>query len=108
MKITIPIRLVSEANVKEHWGAKYRRSKEQKRIMGLFINKPFLKKLGVVKKVKLTRICKRCYDSDNLARSFKSVRDFIADVLGTNDAWGGIEWKYDQRKGDHGIEVQFS
>lgn len=50
--------------------------------------------------VTLTRTAPRLMDSDNLLGSFKSVRDEIADWLGTDDGPGGpVTWIVVQRTG---------
>ena len=49
--------------------------------------------------VTMTRIAPRELDSDNLAISFKHVRDGIADWLGVNDNDKRVTWKYAQERG---------
>ena len=49
--------------------------------------------------ITLTRIAPRPLDSDNLARSFKAIRDGIADALKINDGSKRLTWNYEQRKG---------
>lgn len=113
---TIPVRTVSEANRREHWAAKAKRAKELRSIAfvathanvdwrepGLFVA---VRKRGAT--ITLTRLAPRALDSDNLAASFKAVRDGIADSLGINDGDERIEWRYAQRKGkprEFGVQV---
>jgi len=49
--------------------------------------------------VTLTRIAPQELDDDNLARSFKAIRDGIADAVGVDDRSKRFRWKYDQEKG---------
>lgn len=47
----------------------------------------------------LTRIAPRKLDSDNLAASFKHVRDEVARWLGVDDGIESVVWHYAQRQG---------
>ncbi len=95
-------RIQSEANLREHWGAKSDRRKRQRRIVAeawkrdarLLGLRPRLPALVV-----LSRIAPRPFDSDNLTRAFKAVRDEIAEQLGADDADPRIKWRYEQRRG---------
>lgn len=49
--------------------------------------------------VVLTRIAPRELDDDNLARSFKAVRDQVAVHLGVDDRSKLVTWRYAQEKG---------
>lgn len=49
--------------------------------------------------VTLTRIALRKLDDDNLSRSFKAIRDQIADQMGINDGSDLFTWKYAQERG---------
>lgn len=48
--------------------------------------------------VTLTRLGPRKLDSDNLAGSFKAIRDGVADALGIDDGSELIQWEYRQEK----------
>lgn len=105
MKFTIPVKLVSTANKREHWGKRARRAKVHRGSAYLLtpdgINVPCT--------IRMTRIAPRPLDSDNLAISCKSVRDGIADAIGVDDGSELIKWEYDQRKGkpkEYACEVQ--
>lgn len=112
MLFEIPdLKVVSEANLREHWAEKARRAKAQREAAGLMMAsmgihhgrpKPPLA-------ITLTRIAPRTLDSDNLARSMKAVRDGIADALGVDDGDERITWVYGQRRGapkTYAVEVK--
>lgn len=110
IRYEIPVRAVSEANLRECWQARRRRAKAQREVayyhtvneMACAHNRPRLPMA-----ITLTRIGKRRLDSDNLARSLKAVRDGIADALGVDDGDERIEWRYAQRVGkDYAVEVE--
>jgi len=92
--IILPIRTESLANKREHWGAKAKRAKSQRGIAFLM-----MPKVQVPCVVTLTRIAPRKLDTDNLAISFKHVRDGIADRLGVDDGDGRVTWQYAQENG---------
>lgn len=48
--------------------------------------------------VTLIRIAARALDDDNLAYSFKAVRDGVADGLGVRDNDPRVTWRYAQAK----------
>lgn len=97
----MPLKIVSEANLRSHWIPKARRAKSHRHIgfvmtrakLGppCFLGRPFV--------VTLTRIAPRQLDSDNLAIGFKAVRDGIADALGINDGDKAVTWNYTQERG---------
>jgi crossover junction endodeoxyribonuclease RusA len=97
--ILLPIRVVSEANVRGHWAAKAKRVREHRgvarmlvlarRVRGDIGSPPYL--------VKLTKVGGRAFDTDNLSSAFKATRDGIAEALGIDD--GDVErlrFVYDQ------------
>ena|SRR5580692_5222633 len=119
---TLPIKLVSEANRKDHWTAKNRRAK----IIKNAIKAKWLKEHAIVAlpcTITLTRVSPRHLDSDNLQMACKSARDQIADLLipkskiellklnksgklktclinfGKSDSDPRLTWIYDQEKG---------
>ena len=101
IEVFVPIKTVSEGNMREHWGSRAGRHKKQK-IATAAALKPFTVKLPC--HVTLIRISARPLDDDNLQFSFKAIRDAIADVLipglkaGRADNDPRITWAYDQRK----------
>ena len=60
--------------------------------------------------ITLRRICadrRGWLDDDNLARSFKAVRDQVAENIGRDDGHETMRWKYDQRVGGkYEIEIE--
>jgi hypothetical protein len=112
LKLEIPIRTYSEANVSEHWFKAAKRHTAQKDMVRLYWLKSPKKGITVPCTVKLTRIGKRLLDSDNLQVSFKWIRDKVADILipqqaaGQADGDPRITWLYDQRKGPYSIEIE--
>ncbi len=99
IEVHLPIRTVSEANVREHWAVKAKRAKSQRAAAFLMLKRYRRSMNGKSLVVTLTRIGARKLDSDNLARSFKAIRDGIADALDIDDGSDRIEWKYAQQKG---------
>lgn len=88
MFLTMQIR--SEANMREHWATKYRRSKEQKTFVTTMMTIFGFHWRGLncpppPYSVILTRYGPKPFDDDNLARAFKSVRDAVASCLKVND-----------------------
>lgn len=49
--------------------------------------------------ITLTRIAPRAFDDDNLAASFKALRDGVADGLTVDDGDPRVTWRYAQRRG---------
>ena len=107
IEVHLPIRTVSEANVRECWQAKHRRAKGQKEAVGLMLNRyrRSLQAHGGRFYVTLTRVGVRKLDGDNLQRSFKAIRDQVAETIGIDDGSERIEWKYAQGKGKYGVKV---
>lgn len=110
MTVTIPIRLVSEANMREHWATKHRRKKAQQGAVKLvFATYKMPPKPPVI--VALTRIGARKLDPDNLAGSMKHVQDAVADILGVDDGdETKVRWIYQQRigkRGKYAVEIAF-
>lgn len=103
IEVLLPIRTRSEANLREHWARRARRARDHRlaaRLMVRAAGDPAdISSLSDAITVTLTRIAPRKLDSDNLARSFKAVRDGMADALGIDDGSSRITWCYAQRKG---------
>lgn len=102
--VEIPLTLPSVANLREHWAAKAKRVKAQRKatrwglVRGLVRARvdPTSRTPYVVT---LTRVSPRALDSDNLVSAFKACRDEIAAYFGVDDADPRIEWRYAQAKG---------
>jgi len=103
--VTLPIRLVSEANRRDHWAAKAKRVASQRRLvkMALWAKtrmcRVYEKSLaGYAYEITLTRIGPRTLDSDNIQGAFKGVRDQIAECIGVDDGSPRLTWVYGQEK----------
>lgn len=102
MKFTIPIKLASLANLREHHMVRARRAKAQRQAACLM-----MKPHPVPCVITITRVGPRPLDSDNLAISAKHVRDGIADRLGVDDGSPLLTWTYAQRKAkEYGVEIE--
>lgn len=105
----VPTKLVSEANMREHWAIKNKRKKSQQRAVELVWLAQRIRVAPPVV-VHLTRVGVRKLDSDNLAGSCKGVRDQIAKMIGVDDGdERKVRWEYSQRKGlpkEYGLEVR--
>jgi len=96
---SIPVKTISEANVREHWAPKAKRAKAQ-RTAAWAATSNKLENCppddDSTLEITLTRLGPRRMDSDNLARSMKAVRDGIADALGIDDGSDRLQWHYKQ------------
>ena len=101
VSFTIPYRLKSEANLREHWTKKHKRHKHEDGLIRLFMRNfdPVLPC-----HVRLIRIAPRSFDESNLVSAFKHIQDLVADLLIPNLARGRadgdprISWAYSQEK----------
>lgn len=92
--LVLPLRIVSEANKREHWRYRQRRSKACR---SAAVAVPTGIPVPCV--IHLTRIAPRRLDDDNLQSGFKALRDGIADRLGVKDNDPRVIWSYDQERG---------
>lgn len=107
VEMTLPVRLVSLLNLREHWATRAKRAKDHRETARLMtrlhtLYAPIAEFIvgGAPLRVTLTRIAPRELDSDdNLNASAKHVRDGIADALGIDDRDPRVKWLYAQRKG---------
>lgn len=97
----LPLRIVSTANLREHWTAKGRRNSTHRMTARVALRQHQVPTSGPLT-ITLTRIAPRKLDSDNLAIAFKACRDGIADWLGVDDGHESLTWLYEQRKGNPG------
>jgi hypothetical protein len=102
--VVLPIRVVSEANQREHWAKKASRAKAQRSIVRLAVGAHLRSRslhgsaLAPVV-VSFTRIGPRKLDMDNLAGSFKHVQDGVCDALGIDDGdEARIRFRYGQER----------
>lgn len=116
----VPIRTVSEANVRTHWAQRAKRTKSLREAakfhlmaavqnqVGRDVEPPQLLNDEIGKSVELTmtRVAPGQLDDDNLAGALKGFRDGIADAFGVDDRHPSLVWKYAQRRGKiYGVEV---
>jgi len=119
LKIFVPVRLISEANAAGSVRGQINRKKLQKNAtVAAFIDagcpvEGIIKMRGGQNRltcklvsppefplvVTMTRIAPRELDDDNLVRSFKTVRDKIADLLNIDDRDKRVTWVVAQRRG---------
>jgi hypothetical protein len=111
--ITIPLKIVSEANQREHWAPKRRRRRAQQETMlaHLLAYKDKLPPFPV--SVQFTRYGIQPLDNDNLTGAFKHVRDEIASFYKVDD--GDPRWKWHEpkqvrtkHKSETGISVELT
>lgn len=114
-KVFIPIKTVSEGNVREHWHKAASRHTAHRNAVTEALNQagvPFPLTYRVL--VTLVRHGVRKLDGDNLQFSFKWIRDAVADYLvpglakGRADDDPRLMWTYDQvkvSKGQEGFQI---
>lgn len=103
-------RIVSVANLREHWTKRSARAKVQRYNAYLQMREAALM-VGTTGPLKITmiRIAPRPMDTDNLAGGFKAIRDGVADWLRRDDGDPLITWLYEQQKGqpkEHAVIVR--
>ena len=99
MRIEVPIRIESVANLREHWAAKAKRSREHRAAVWYAL-KATKAPHALPCTVTLTRIAPRTLDShDNLRSGLKAAVDGVASWLMVDDADPRITWAYAQQAG---------
>jgi hypothetical protein len=91
--VLLPLRLVSEPNVREHWSKRAKRAKGHRSAALAVPRSP------LPCTVRVTRVGPRAMDRDNNIASMKHVIDGIADRLGVKDNDPRITWDYAQDTG---------
>lgn len=105
----VPIRTVSEANQREHWGARVRRKHAQQMEIAVAMQNNVRGRVAMPCRITLTRIGPKALDKDNLAGSFKHVQDAIAKKLSIDDGSPQVTWEYEQMPigvRNYGVKVQ--
>lgn len=94
--LLLPIKTISEANSRDHWTKRRQRFRAQawELYWAWHSAKPEIPPPPLI--VTLTRVGPRTLDSDNLAGSFKGIRDQLARLIGVDDGDSRIEWRYQQ------------
>lgn len=114
MRVHIPIRLPSLANESHrHWRSLVSIAKKQKeavfycfRAAGPNRRTPLEDIPPTPLLVTITRVGPTTLDDDNLAAACKYVRDQIAAEVGVDDGSPLYTWRYEQRKGKYGVDVE--
>jgi hypothetical protein len=121
----LPIRTVSEANSSEHWHEKSARHRRQQFIMREAYKK-YVTAIHLPCIITFTRMGPREMDDDNLAISFKYLRDELGECIfpekrgmylnkkgkmvkikGRADSDARVKWQYRQEKNSiHGIRIE--
>ncbi len=100
--VTLPLRLVTLENQREHWAKKAKRAKEQRSLAKWSIGWHAFDFVGgdtsTAYIVRLTRVAPRKLDPGNFQGCFKHVQDGVADWLGIDDGDPRIEWVYQQEQ----------
>jgi hypothetical protein len=102
IEFTIPgLRVVSAANLREHWTAKAKRIKRERQLFSLGVvasgmgNKlREMAKLNRRLDVTLTRRSPRLLDLDNAISGMKGFQDALAALLGVDDGSDRLCWHY--------------
>lgn len=85
--LVVPVRTVSESNVRTHWSKRHARVRDQRKVTDALLRTTF----GLCQQapvcVRLVRIAPRELDDDNLRGALKAVRDSVA-------AWVGLDDRY--------------
>lgn len=104
MIIVIPIRIVSESNLREHWSTKNKR--HNKHALAIrFMIRQVTSEIPLPCSIMMTRVAPRFLDDDNLRGALKHARDTIADILipglakGRADGDPRLKFEYGQEKG---------
>ena len=103
ISVILPIKIVSEANLRQHWRKVAARTRQHRQTARLVLQQ-YARPMGdgEVFTITLTRVAPRTLDDDNLASGFKAARDGVADWLGIDDGSPRIRWQYAQERGRAG------
>jgi hypothetical protein len=112
--LVMPIKIVSENNLSEHWTKKHRRHVVQKKTVKYYFS--LLEDIPHPPcHIILTRISPRLLDFDNLTGSLKWILDAVCDQLipglkpGRADGDKRLSFEYQQKKGlprQYGIQIE--
>jgi hypothetical protein len=104
IEISLPFKIQSESNLREHWRVSHARHKKMRRTVTLAFY-PYRNSFRLPCTVTITRIAPRELDFDNLISGCKYLRDYVADQIipglkmGQADHDPRITWVYMQEKG---------
>ena len=97
--LTLPLKIISEANSRQHWRQAAPRKALHRATARAMCQQHARPRHDGPITITLTRIAPRTLDDDNLASGFKAVRDGVADWLGIDDGSKRLAWRYAQAKG---------
>jgi hypothetical protein len=95
VQVFIPLCLKSEANRRDHWAVKRKRTSGHREAVALMLNRFQVPPLPLL--VTLTRYGPKRFDDDNNTRSMKSIRDETARFCGVDDGDDYIKFICEQR-----------
>ena len=104
MRFHVPIRLPSLSNARLHWRRLDRIKRQQKEATYYCLRGKAIPPPPLV--VTITRVGPGRLDDDNLSGACKYVRDEIARAVGVDDGSNQYTWRYEQRVGDYGVDVE--
>lgn len=84
-ELTLPIRTVSEANQREHWGNKLKRKHAQQLEVSAEWGLDHRKIDAQQVELRFTRHSCQLMDPDNLAGAFKHIQDQVCKIIGIDD-----------------------
>lgn len=97
--VKMPIKTVSEGNIRGHWSVRHKRRKKQREDFALLWKPAYTKAISLPCRVTFTRYaCQTLDAADNLNSAFKAVRDELAAILGIDDGDERISFEYEQVK----------
>lgn len=99
IEIVVPVKIVSEANAREHWRLVNKRKKQQAQAWWACCMRSPAVTWKPPYYVVMTRLGPKTLDDDNLAGGFKKLRDCIAESLAVNDGdVPNVSWHCKQEK----------
>ena len=112
VSITIPVRIMSEANLQEHWTKKHKRKKAIQSAIKYYWNSSDMPSISLPVTITFTRLAPRTLDDDNNVFAFKAARDTISDLFipnlapGRADDSSELKFKYAQQKSkEYGFKI---
>lgn len=99
--LRVPCRVCSDANRKDHWSVKRRRTEVQEQALEAAFRNADLNAWPIPLPCVVTwvRVGKQKLDDDNLSNAFKACRDWLAKFIGVDDGDASVTWKCEQRVG---------
>lgn len=107
MKVFAPLPTVNPLNRREHHHARARRVQKERSLTTLCLRAQGGSPPALPLTITLVRVSPRAMDSDGACAALKGVRDAVAAWLGVDDRdTADLVWRYDQRRGGVGVEIQ--